>query len=126
MSWLLRANSLLILAPKSSVTLFTLDPVQANTRPKNNIADSELPLVHRPKIIGVYLDTIFSFKNHCVQVGNRISKRNNILKALACTNLRQQKETLLRTYNALGRSIVWSTNASESNIQMRCYRLRTT
>ena len=33
-------NSLWISAPKSSVTLFTPDPAQANTRPKIQIADS--------------------------------------------------------------------------------------
>ena len=79
-------NSLLISAPKSSVTLFTPDPAQANTRPKIKIADSELPLVRSPKILGVYLDIFFSFNNHCVQVTNRVSKRNNALKALAGTN----------------------------------------
>ena len=51
-----------------------------------------------------------------------VSKRNNILKALAVTNWGPQKETLLMTYRALGRSIAnyaapaWSINASESNI----------
>ena len=91
MSRFLRENSLLISAPKSSVTLFTPDPAQANTRPKIKIADP-------------------------------VSKRNNVLKVLAGTNWGQQKETLLMTYKALGRSIanyaapVWSTNASESNI----------
>ena len=55
-------------------------------------------------------------------MANRVSKRNNVLKALAGTNWGQQKETLLMTYKALGRSIanyaapVWSTHASESNI----------
>ena len=55
-------------------------------------------------------------------MANRVSKRNNVLKALAGTNWGQQRETLLMTYKALGRSItnyaepVWSTNASESNI----------
>ena len=96
--------------------------IPANTRPKIKIADSEPPLVRSPKILGVYLDTFFSFNNHCVQVANRVSKRNNVLKVLAGTNRGQQKETLLMTYKALGRSIanyaapVWSTNASESNI----------
>ena len=56
-------NSLLI-----SVTLFTPDPAQANTRPQIKITDSELPLVRSPKILGVHLDTFFSFNNHCVQV----------------------------------------------------------
>ena len=55
-------------------------------------------------------------------MANRVSKRNNVLKALAGTNWGKQKETLLMTYKALGRLIayytapVWSTNASESNI----------
>ena len=119
MSRFLRENSLLISAPKSSVTLFTPDPAQANTHPKIKIADSEIPLVRSPKLLGVYLDTFFSFDKHCVQVANRVSKRNNVLKALAGTNWGQQNETLLMT---LGRSIanyaapVWSINASETNI----------
>ena len=92
------------------------------TRPKIKIADSKLPLVCSPKILGAYLDTFFLFNNHCVQVANRASKRNNVLKVLEGTNWGQQKETLLMTYKAFGRSIanyaapVWSTNASESNI----------
>ena len=70
----------------------------------------------------MYLDTFFSFNNHCVQVANRGSKRYNVLKALEGTNWGQQKENSLMAYKALGRSIanyaasVWSTNASESNI----------
>ena len=112
----------MISAPKSSVTLFTPDPAQANTHPKIKIADSEIPLVRSPKLLGVYLDTFFSFNKHCVQVANRVSKINNVLKALAGTNWGQQKETLLMTYKALGRSIanyaapVWIINASETNI----------
>ena len=122
MSRFLRENSLLISAPKSSVNLFTPDPAQANISPKIKIADSDLPFVRIPKILGVYLDTFFKFNNHYVQVANRVSKRNNVLNALAGTNWGQQKETLLMTYKALERSIanyaapVWSTNASESNI----------
>ena len=112
----------MISAPKSSATLYTPGPAQADTRPKVKIADSELPLVRSSKILGVYLDTFFPFNNHCVQVANRFSMRNNVLKALVCTNWGQQKETLLMTYKLLGSSIAnyaepaWSTNTSESNI----------
>ena len=115
-------NSPLISAPKLSVTLFTPDPVQANTCPKIKIADSELPFVRSPKTLVVHLDIFFAFDNHCVQVANRVSKRNNVLKTLICINRGQQKETLLMTYKALGRSIanyaahVYSTNANESSI----------
>ena len=102
---------------KSTVTLFTPDPKQANTYPKIKISDAELPLVRKPKL-GVYLDTFFSFNTHCVQVANRVSKRNIV----AGTNWGQQKETLLLTYKALGISIanytapVWSTNASDTSL----------
>ena len=105
MSRFLRDSLLLISASKSTVTLFTPDPNQANTRPKIKISDAEIPLVRNPKLIGVYLDTFFSFNTHCIQEANRVSKRNTILKALAGTNWGQQKETLLLTYKALGRSI---------------------
>ena len=60
---------------------------------------------------------------HGVQVANRVSKRNNVLKALAGTNWGQQRETLLLTYKALGRSSatcaapVWSTNASDTSLE---------
>ena len=97
-------------------------PEQTNTCPKFKIADSELPLVRSPKILGVYLDTFFLFNNHCVQVANRVSKRNTVLKTLAGTNWGHKKEILLMTNKALGRLIanyavlVWSANASESNI----------
>ena len=77
----LRDNSLLISEPKSTVTMFTPDPMQANTHPKIKISDAELPIVRNPKLLGVYLDTYFSFNAHCVQVANRVSKRNNVLKA---------------------------------------------
>ena len=105
MSRFLRDNSLLISARKSTVTLFTPDPKQANTHPKIKISDAEFPLVRNLKLLGVHLYTFFSFNTHCVQVANRASKRNNVLKALAGTNWGQQKETLLLTYKALGKSI---------------------
>ena len=117
MSRFLRENSLLISAPKSSVTLFTPDPAQANTRPKIKIADSEIPLVRSPKLLGVYLDTFFSFNKHCVQVANRVSKIRHWQAPIG-----DSKRRLLMTYKALGRSIanyaalIWSINASKTNI----------
>ena len=88
-------NSLLISATKSSVTLFTQDTHQAKTHPKILIENSQLPLVQCPKILGVHLDTSLSFNKHSSHVAERISSRNNILKALAGTSWGQQKETLL-------------------------------
>ena len=99
------------------------DPFQARSHPKIAIADAILPLERTPKILGVLLDTSFAFHHHCEYVANRVSKRNNILKALAGTSWGQQKETLLMTYKAVGRSIadyaapVWSTNASNTSME---------
>ena len=67
MSCFLRDNSLLISAPKTTVTLFTPDPKQANTHPNIKISDAKLPLVRNPKLLGVYVDTFFSFNTHCVK-----------------------------------------------------------
>ena len=122
MSCFVRDNSLLTSAPKSTVTLFTPDPMQANTHPKIKISDAEHPIVRNPKLLRVYLETFFSFNAHCVQVANIVSKRNIVLKALSGTNLGQQMETLLLTYKALGRSIanyaapVWNPNASDTSL----------
>ena len=117
----LKDNSLLISVPKSSVTLFTMDTHQAKTHPRILIEDSRLPLAQCPKILGVHMDTSLLFHKHSSHVAEIISGKNNILKALAGTSWRQQKETLLMTYNAVERSIinyaapVWSTNLRDTN-----------
>ena len=96
----LKDNSLLISAPKSTVTLFTPDKHQFQMHPYITLEDTLLPL----------------------------ERRNNMLKALAGSSWGQDKGTLLMTYNALGKSIadyaapVWSTNASDSSL--RRYRQR--
>ena len=102
----LKDNSLLISAPKSTVTLCSPDPHQAKTHPRILIEDSQIPLAQCPKVLGVYIDTSISFNKHSGYVAERVSSRNNILKALAGTSWGQQKETLLMTYKAVGRSII--------------------
>ena len=69
------------------------------------------------------MDPSISFHKHCNYVLGRIDKRNTMLKALAGSSWGQDKETLLMTYNALGKSIakyaapVRSTNASDSSFK---------
>ena len=119
----LKDNSLLISAPKSPVTLFTPDKNQFQMHPDITLEDTQLPLECSPKILGVIMDPSISFHKHCNYVSDRIDKRNYMLKALAGSSWRQEKETLLMTYNALGKSIanyappVWSTNASDSSFK---------
>ena len=119
----LKDNSLLISAPKSTVTLFTPDKHQFQMHPDITLEDTQLPLERSPKLLGVIMDPSLSFHKHCNYVSDRIEKRNNILKALAGSSWGQDKETLLLTYNALGKSIasyaapVWSTKASDSSFK---------
>ena len=79
----LKDNSLLISAPKSTVTLFTPDKHQFQMHPDITLADTQLPLKRSPKILGVIMDPSISFHKHCNYESDRIDKRNNMLKALA-------------------------------------------
>ena len=102
MSCFLRDNSLLISAPKSTVTMFTPYPKQANTHPKIKISDSELPFVRNPKLTTESAKEIMSWKQWQAQTGDNKKKRYCL------------------TYKALGKSIanyaapIWSINASDS------------
>ena len=117
----LKDNHLLISAPMSSVMLLTPDTHQDKIHSSIFIVNSHLPLVKCPRILGVYLDPSLSFNKHIQYVAERVSGRNNILKALAGTSWGQQKETLLMTYKAIGRSFinnaapVWSPNLHDTN-----------
>ena len=108
-------------APKSSVTLLTPNTHQAKIHPSIFIDNSHLPLIKCPRILGDYLDPSLSFNKHIQYVTEKVSGRNNILKALAGTSWGQKKETLLMTYKAVGRSIinyaapVWSPNLHDTN-----------
>ena len=93
----LKENSLLISAPKSTVTLFTPDKHQFQTHPDITLEDTQLPLDRNPKILGVIMDPSLSFH----YVSDRIDKRNNMQKSLAGSSWGQEKKTLLLTYNAL-------------------------
>ena len=67
------------------------------------------------------MDPSLPCNKHSQYVAERVSGRNNILKALAGISWGQQKETLLMTYKAVGRSIinyaapVWSPNLHDTN-----------
>ena len=125
---ILKSNSMLksvrpeVPPPKSTVTLFTPEMKQAKYHPDIKIAVSQLPLNRSLKILGVHLDTSLTFNVHCTQASTKVSNRKNVLKALAGTNWGQQKEMILMTYKAIGRSVanygvpVWSTNASATSI----------
>ena len=57
----LNENSLLISAPKSTVTLFTPHKHQFQTHPGITLEDTQLPLERIPNILGVIMDPSLSF-----------------------------------------------------------------
>ena len=117
----LKDNSLLISAKKPSVTLLTPNTHQAKIHPSILIEGSRLLMVKCPSILGVYLNPYLSFNKHNHYVADGVSRRNDIIKALAGTSWGQQKETLLMTCKAVGSSIinyaapVWSPNLHDTN-----------
>ena len=119
----LKENSLLISAPKSTVTLFTSDTHKFQIHPMITFADTQLPLERSHKILGVVMDSSLSFHKHCNYVACWIDKRNNMLNALVGSSWGLDKDTLLLTYNALRKYIashaapICSTNASDSGFQ---------
>ena len=119
----LKENSFLISAPKSTVKLFTPDTQQFQAHQNITLEDIQPPLERSLKILGVIMDPSLSFQKHCIYVTDMIDKRNNMLTALEESSCGQDKETLLLTYNALGKSIasyaapILSTNAGDSSFK---------
>jgi hypothetical protein len=115
-------RKLMISAAKSTITLITPDPREVNIHPQVHINGEVLPLERTPKILGVTFDTMLTFGPHCHSAASRVKQRNSTLRALAGSTWGQDKETILMTYKATGRSIlnyaapVWYSLASKSSI----------
>ena len=74
------------------------------------------------------MDTSLSFNKRSSHVAERVSGRNNIRKDLAGSSWGQQKETLLMTYKAVGRSIINYRNIHYTQnealrISTRCHKM---
>lgn len=121
-NWAARKH-LAISAPKSHSTLFTPDFHESKVVPNIHIDNKKLPLNKSPKILGVTLDTHFTFAHHVSDICRRATSRINILKALAGTSWGHHKSTILVTYNALIRSLitfntpVWFPTIATSHVQ---------
>ena len=117
------SKGLKISIPKSNSALFTLDTHQSFLNPEVRWGEELLPVLRRIKILGVTLDTHFTFTPHTEEVAERARNRLNILRALAGTSWGQDKETLVTTFKSLISSIlhyacpIWFPNTSDSALK---------
>ena len=56
-------------------------------------------------VLGVTLDTQLTITQHCNNIAVKVQQRNNVLKALVGSTWGYDKETLLTTYQVIGRSM---------------------
>lgn len=72
---------------KSSATIFILWGREVNLTLDIKINNCQVPIIAKPKILGVMHDPLLTFNTHDETV------RKNVLKSLAGTNLGKDKET---------------------------------
>ena len=99
---------------------FTPDSNEHHIHPQVKLADQVLPLEKKPNVLRVTLDTHLTFTQHCNNIAVKGQQRN-VLKSLAGSTWGCDKETLLTTYQAIGRSIlsyccpVWTPSPKYTN-----------
>ena len=98
-------KKLTLVVAKYTVTIFTPDTHEHHLHSQVKLTDQVLPLKKKPKVLRVTLDTHLTFTQHCNNIAVKVQQRNNVLKALAGSIWCCDKETLLTTYQAIGRSI---------------------
>ena len=104
-NWFKQRN-LSLSTPKSSVTLFTTWSNEVKKELPIIIDGAAVPTKQDPKILGVTLDPMMSFKHHVKAMKDKINNRTNILKALAGSTWGKDKEVLATTYSAIGKSVL--------------------
>ena len=115
-------RQLTIALQKSSVTLFNSDTHQSRLHPQMRIGDAVAPLNRTPKILGVTLDTHFTFAPHARDCVERASRALKVMKATAGSNWGFTTETLVATYKAIVRPIlnypapIWFTQLPSSHL----------
>ena len=117
---------MLQIAPeKCSITFFTPDKSrQSKIHPQVSIARSAIPLDKTPRILGVRLDTHYTFSSHAMDVVRFCKNKLRTLRALAGSGWGCQKEVLLRAYKTYVEPCInyaapiWAPNVSASSISL--------
>ena len=59
-----------------------------------------------PKILGVTMDPLMNFGQHSKIIKDKVNKKNAILRSLAGSSWGMDKEVLVTTYKAVGKSLL--------------------
>ena len=78
-------RKLTVSTAKSTVTLFTPDTHEHHLHSQVKLADQVLPPDKKPNVLGVTLDILLTFTQHCNNIAVIVLQCNNVLKALAGT-----------------------------------------
>ncbi len=101
-----KSRNLFISPAKSTATLFTTATKEVNYELPIEIGGEPVPTVKKPKFLGITFDNLFTFRQHTSDLRNKLNTKNNVLKALTGTDWGKDKETILSTYKAIGRSLI--------------------
>ena len=116
-----KERKLEISAEKSTATLFTTWSNEVSTVLDIKMDNKTVPTIKNPKILGLTFDNMLNFGPHIKNIKERVQNRNNVLKCLAGSTWGKDKEILLDTYKATGRSIlnyatpIWTPYLCETN-----------
>ena len=113
-----KERNLMISAQKSSATLFSTWSNEASINLPIFIDGQAVPTIKDPKVLGVTLDPMLSFKPHSQKLNERVRARD---KALAGSSWGTDKETLTTTYKATSKSLldyccpIWTPSLSDTS-----------
>ena len=119
----LEERELKVSPSKSTVTLFTPDTKEFKIIPDVKMKNDAVPHDHKPKLLGVTYDTMFTFSKHVNIIVDKAKTKVNIMKKLAGSTWGQDKDTLSLTYKSIVRSVleyaapIWSPIISDSSWQ---------
>src|SRR5688572_9661023 len=99
-NWI-ESNDLTLNPDKSTATLFTPDTHEYNITRNPTFSNIIIPTVKSPKILGLTLDSAFTFAEHAKIIKEKAHSSIKILKALTSTSWGKQKQTLLATYKTI-------------------------
>ena len=103
--WLL--NWRLMMAPnKCSHNTISNSPIDKSSDIKIRLLNENIPIIQRPKFLGVTFDNKLNFKTHFEIVVSSCEKRLNVIKILSCKYWILRPETLINIYKMLIRSIM--------------------